>query len=201
MRAARCVESAFLRSRRSVASKPITTSETALFITFTHQATPSGICVASHEPTANPPIFIFMAGDASHYAGEFRPTEYLPLPREINTFTAHSGCDFQNAHYDKSATKSFYNVTSSFAHDKKVAAWTITGMGEFDCQDNVLLLTAHDEHLVEPEPIISLFPKSMNDRHEKGVGKKTKWLFLHDFEEAVGAREAGGEPFSWRQES
>jgi hypothetical protein len=28
-----------------------------------------------------------------------------------------------------------------------------------------------------------------------------KWLFLHDFENAVETKEAGGEPFSWRKES
>jgi hypothetical protein len=74
-------------------------------------------------------------------------------------------------------------------------------LGEFDCQDNVLLLTAHDEHVVEPEPIISFFPESLNDWYERGVGKTAKWLFLDDFEKAVEAREAGGEPFSWRKES
>lgn len=150
--------------------------------------------------TTNLPTFVFMAGDASHHAGEFRPTEYLPLPKEINTSTAHSGADFQSVHCDKSATKPFYNVTSSFAYDKELADWTIAGMEEFDCQDNVLLLTAHDEHVVEPEPIVNFFPESLNGWHEKGVGRKAKWLFLHDFEKAVGAREAGREAFSWRQE-
>ncbi|KAM0703543.1 hypothetical protein Q7P35_009482 [Cladosporium inversicolor] len=132
--------------------------------------------------TTNPPTFVFMAGDASHHAGEFRPTEFLPIPKEIgSTSEIRSGFDFQNVHYDKSATKPFYNVTSSFAHDKELADWTIAGLGVFDCQDNVLLLTAHDEHVVEPEPVISLFPESLNDWYEKGVGGRVKWLFLSDF--------------------
>lgn len=151
--------------------------------------------------TTDPPTFVFMAGDASHHAGEFRPTQYLPLPQRIKTSTAHSGSDFQSVHRDKSATKPFYDVTSSFAHNKELADWTIAGLGEFDCQDNVLLLTAHDEHVVEPEPIISFFPESLNDWYEREVGRKAKWLFLHDFEKAVETKEAGGEPFSWRKES
>jgi glyoxylase-like metal-dependent hydrolase (beta-lactamase superfamily II) len=147
--------------------------------------------------TTNPPTFVFMAGDASHHAGEFRPTEYLPLPKEIST-TSHSGADYQEVHYDKSATKPFYDVTETFVHDKKLADWTIAGMGEFDCHDNILLLTAHDEHVVEPEPVISFLPGSLNDWHEKGLGKKAKWLFLQDFDKAVDAKKSGGEPFSWK---
>jgi glyoxylase-like metal-dependent hydrolase (beta-lactamase superfamily II) len=151
--------------------------------------------------TTSPPTFVFMAGDASHHAGEFRPTEYLPLPKEISTSAGHSGDDFQSVHWDSSATKPFYNVTSSFAYDKKLADWTIAGMGEFDCQDNVLLLTAHDEHVVEPEPVISFFPERLNDWHEKEMGRKAKWQFLKDFEKAVETKKAGGEPFSWKEGS
>lgn len=148
--------------------------------------------------TTKPPTFVFMAGDASHHAGEFRPTEYLPLPKEISSSSVHSGADFQEAHWDKSATKPFYNVTASFAHDKKLADWTIAGMGEFDCHDNVLLLTAHEEHVVEPEPVISFFPEPLNDWYEKGAGKRARWQFLKDFEKAVDTKKAGGEPFEWK---
>ena len=112
--------------------------------------------------TADPPTFVFMAGDASHHAGEFRPTEYLPLPKELSDFSRHSGADYQDVHFEQSATKPFYNVTASFAHDKKLADWTIAGICEFDCQANVLLLTANDEHVLEPEPVINLFPESLN---------------------------------------
>lgn len=148
--------------------------------------------------TTNPPTFVFMAGDASHHAGEFRPTEYLPLPKEIKMSSVRSGADFQEAHWDKSATKPFYNVTASFAYDKKLADWTIAGMGEFDCHDNVLLLTAHEEHVVEPEPIIKFFPEPLNDWYEKGMGKKARWQFLKDFEKAVDTKKAGGQPFEWK---
>lgn len=32
---------------------------------------------------ADPPEFIFMGGDIAHHGGEFRPTEYLPIPENI----------------------------------------------------------------------------------------------------------------------
>lgn len=149
--------------------------------------------------TTDPPTFIFMAGDASHHAGEFRPTEYLPLPKEVKTSSVHSGAEFQDVHWDKSATKPFYNVTASFAHDKELADWTIAGLGEFDCQENVLLLTAHDEHVIEPEPVINLFPESLNDWHKKGVSRDISFSFLKDFEQAISAKASGGEAFSWGQ--
>lgn len=153
--------------------------------------------------TTTPPTFVFMAGDASHHAGEYRPTEYLPLPKEItlsdpkDQISKPSGSDFQGIHPDGSATKPFYNVTASFAHDKALADWTIDGMAEFDCQDNVLLLTAHDEHVIEQGTRLELFPASMNNWHEKGLGSEIKWLFLRDFEEAVNAKRKGGEAFKW----
>lgn len=153
--------------------------------------------------TTKPPTFIFMAGDASHHAGEFRPTEYLPLPKEV-TFPSinapavvHSGNDLQAIHADKSAVKPFYNVTANFAHDKALADWTIAGMGEFDCQENVLLLTAHDEHVVESETKLPFFPERLNDWHERGLGSKVKWLFLRDFEAALKAKQEGGDAFTW----
>jgi len=149
--------------------------------------------------TVSPATFIFMAGDASHHAGEFRPTEYLPLPKEIGDSFSHSGADYESIHFDRSATKPFYNVTASFAHDKKLADWTIAGMGEFDCQDNVLLLTAHDEHVVEPETAIKFFPESMNQWYEDASAKRAKWLFLKDFDGAIDAKVTGHDAFIWSQ--
>jgi glyoxylase-like metal-dependent hydrolase (beta-lactamase superfamily II) len=149
--------------------------------------------------TVSPPTFVFMAGDASHHAGEFRPTEYLPLPKEVSNSSGHSGADYQKAHFEQSATKPFYNVTASFAHDKKLADWTVAGMGEFDCQPNVLLLTAHDEHVVEPEPAINFFPESLNQWYQNGLGAKAKWLFLKDFDGAVDTKTPGRDAFKWAQ--
>ncbi|KAK5128377.1 hypothetical protein LTR85_003045 [Meristemomyces frigidus] len=159
------------------------------------------ICGLARTST-DPDTFIFMGGDASHHGGEFRPTEYLPLPKEIKPSPLKRrapvcpGHLLQDIHPHGSATKPFYNVTKSFAHDKEVADWTIDGLGEFDAHKNVLLLVAHDDAVIDP-PQIDFFPKTLNDWYEKGVGEKVKWLFLGDFEVAVEAKEKGGEAFSW----
>ncbi|QIW95226.1 hypothetical protein AMS68_000744 [Peltaster fructicola] len=148
--------------------------------------------------------FVFMGGDASHHGGEFRPTEHMPLPKHISPSPLKKytsvcpGHLFEEINPDQSATKPFYHVTKSFAHDKPVADWTIAGLGEFDCQDNVLLIVAHDDSLVDP-PQLEFYPKSINDWHSKGVARRVKWLFLSDFEGAVKEKDNGGKPFTWGQ--
>jgi hypothetical protein len=150
----------------------------------------------------SPDTFIFMGGDASHHGGEFRPTQYLPIPKELNPSPLKRrvgvcpGDLLQHVHRQGSAEKPFYLVTKGFAHDKAVADWTIDGLGEFDAHENVLLLTAHDDVVVDPAQF-DFYPKTMNDWHKKGVAQKIKWLFLGDFEEATEAKEKEKDAFKW----
>jgi len=161
------------------------------------------ICGFARTST-NPDTFVFMGGDASHHGGEFKPNEYLTLPKEIkpSPLQRRSGvCPghlLQDVHPHGAADKPFYYVTNNFAHDKKVADWTIEGLGEFDAHENVLLLLAHDDSVVDPAQI-DLYPKTLNDWYEKGIGQKVKWLFLGDFDEAVAAKEKGQNAFTWGQ--
>lgn len=149
----------------------------------------------------DPDTFIFMGGDASHHGGEFRPTEFLPLPKEIDPSPLKRGgmCPghlLRDIHPHGKADKPFYYVTNSFAHEKAVADWTIDGLGEFDAYENVLLLVAHDDAVVDP-PQFDFYPRSMNDWFEKGIGKKVKWLFLGDYEQAVENHVQGEKAFTW----
>jgi hypothetical protein len=102
----------------------------------------------------------------------------------------------QDMHPHQSANTPFYYVTDNFAYDKKVADWTLDGLGEFDAHDNVLLLMAHDDAVVDPAQM-DFYPKPLNDWYQKGIGKKVKWLFFADFEEALESKEKGGEAFTW----
>lgn len=152
--------------------------------------------------SSSPDSFVFMGGDAAHHGGEFRPTEYLPLPKEIQpsplkrkqpVCPGHLLADI-NPH--QKADVPFYYVTSSFANDKKLADWTIDGLGEFDAQENVLMLMAHDDAVVDPGQI-DFYPKTLNEWYQKGIKEKIKWLFLGDLEDALETKEKGGEPFKW----
>ncbi|KAK5132797.1 hypothetical protein LTR08_008598 [Meristemomyces frigidus] len=159
------------------------------------------ICGLARTSTS-PDTFVFMGGDASHHGGEFRPTDYLPLPKDLKPSPLKRrapvcpGHLLQEIHPDASATKPFYNVTNALSHDKAVADWTIDGLGEFDAHEHVLLIVAHDDAIVDPAQI-DFYPEPMNDWYEKGIGPKVKWLFLADFEGAVEAQEKGEKAFTW----
>ena len=152
--------------------------------------------------SSNPDSFVFMGGDAAHHGGEFRPTEYLVIPKELNPSPLKRrpgvcpGHLLEEVHAHGVADKPFYEVTESFAHDKKVADWTLDGLGEFDCHDNILALMAHDDEVVDP-PMLDYYPKTINDWYEKDTAKKLRWLFLGDFEGAVEAKQKGEAPFNW----
>lgn len=160
------------------------------------------ICGFARTST-NPDSFIFMGGDASHHGGEFRPTEYLPIPKELDPSplkrlqpTVCPGHLLSEAHAHGVANRPFYYVTAGFAYNKEVADWTIDGLGEFDAHENVLLLTAHDNVVVDPAQM-DFYPKTINDWYKQGIAKKIKWMFLSDFENAVEAKEKNEAAFTW----
>lgn len=146
-----------------------------------------------------PDSFVFMGGDACHHGGEFRPSEYLPLPSELSPsplpkFNPCPGHLLQDAHRTKSATEPYYLCTPGFAHDLDVCNWTIEGLQEFDASENVFLIVAHDDSLAQVVGD-SLYPDSVSDWQHKKLAKKAKWNFLKDFEGAVeeAHRGRGGE--------
>lgn len=76
----------------------------------------------------------------------------------------------------------YYLVTESFAHDLEVCNWTIAGLQEFDANENVLLIVAHDDSVGD---LLEFYPESINHWAEKDMARKAKWSFLKDFEEAL----------------
>jgi glyoxylase-like metal-dependent hydrolase (beta-lactamase superfamily II) len=80
-----------------------------------------GLARVSH----NPDSFIFMGGDSCHHAGELRPSEYRPLPKNIspNPFTSISapkapcpGAQFEKILRNGDRTKPFYGVSEVGVH-------------------------------------------------------------------------------------
>ncbi|KAI9744096.1 MAG: hypothetical protein M1818_002248 [Claussenomyces sp. TS43310] len=142
--------------------------------------------------------FIFMGGDAAHHGGELRPTEYLPLPAFIqpNPFNRRSrnpcpGAVVEHLLRDGDRTKPFYEVASKedgsqVAHDVKEAQNTINKIQEADARDEIFVVLAHDESLLD---VVDFFPKYANDFVQKGWVQEGRWLFLKDFE---AAREQSG---------
>jgi glyoxylase-like metal-dependent hydrolase (beta-lactamase superfamily II) len=146
-----------------------------------------------------PDSFIFMGGDACHHGGEYRPTEYLPLPKKIDldmtsssstikarSFCPGSGAAFCQVFRHNRPDQEVYTLTKNFSHDTDRANLTIKYLEEFDAADNVFVIIAHDTFLLHKEAEIDFFPHgTLNDWKAKRLNEKARWLFLKDFAEAV----------------
>ncbi|GAM86330.1 hypothetical protein ANO11243_043440 [Dothideomycetidae sp. 11243] len=126
--------------------------------------------------------FVLMGGDACHHAGEFRPSPYLPLPNDTTGLAGTTrlcpGHMLLDMHRNKSATEPFYTAAPKFVYDQEKCDSTIEGIEEFDAHKEVLVLIAHDGSVLGD---VDMYPKTLNDWYEKGVGKTVRWKFLSIF--------------------
>lgn len=133
-----------------------------------------------------PQTFVFMGGDCCHHGGEFRPTEYLPLPENIPPAPMSKfglgGCPgaymVEHVHPKRSATQPFYNIVQGFSHDHDEAVRSIRKLEEFDASDDVLVCIAHDHTLLGN---IDFYPETINDWKAKKYSDKVRWTFCGDF--------------------
>ncbi|RFU33662.1 hypothetical protein B7463_g2685, partial [Scytalidium lignicola] len=142
--------------------------------------------------SSSPDSFIFMAGDVAHHGGEFRPSQYLPLPSSIspNPFDLKSihpcpGALFEHLLPDGNNEKPFFRVASdkgAVAYDADEAQRSVEKMIQADARNDILVVVAHDAHLLG---VLDFFPKYADGFMEKGWVEKGKWLFLEDLKEAV----------------
>ncbi|TAQ90531.1 hypothetical protein B7494_g1146 [Chlorociboria aeruginascens] len=144
--------------------------------------------------STSPNSFIFMGGDACHHGGEFRPSPYRQIPKELspNPFEVKGnkpcpGEIFEKLYRDGDGTKPFYVIPrlgdgKGVAHDVDEAERTIGKVMDADAQDEVLVVMAHDDTLLD---VVDFFPKYANGFLEKGWAEKGRWLFLKDFKSAV----------------
>jgi hypothetical protein len=134
-----------------------------------------------------------MGADACHHGGEYRPSQYLPLPETItsNPFNVLSkqGCPghvFKKIHPNPEhfRTQPFYQIWvnedgTSVANDVDEANRCIGKLQEFDFADNMFVICAHDPTLIE---VIDIFPKMANDWKFKGWKEAVRWKFLADWD-------------------
>ncbi|KAH8808512.1 beta-lactamase-like protein [Xylogone sp. PMI_703] len=142
--------------------------------------------------TSSPDSFIFMGGDAGHHGGQFRPSQYLPLPEsispnplDIKSIQPCPGALFEALLPDKNHEKPFFVIAhgeGTTAQDPDEAQRTVEKVIEADARNDILVVIAHDAHLLG---VIDFFPKYADGFMEKGWVEKGRWLFLKDFEEAV----------------
>jgi hypothetical protein len=163
----------------------------AMRLTFCRQHTIGHICALART---TPTTFIFMGGDVCHHCGEFRPTEYLPIPTTLSPspitnppFAPNSFCPgsvLRAIHPQKSATKPFYRVKEGqhLLQDFVETQKTLEKMTEFDADENVLVVIAHDRTLLD---VLEFYPANANSWKEKGWREAGMWRFLADFRFAI----------------
>ncbi|MCJ1476955.1 hypothetical protein MMC13_005625 [Lambiella insularis] len=143
--------------------------------------------------------FILMGGDFSHHGGEFRPSQYNPLPSSISPHPfkdqrAHNqtcpGALFEKIHPTTTSsvssadwtTEPFFRPSAGFTDSVPQAIETIEKVQEADGHEEVLVVMAHDATLLD---VVEFFPKKANDWLERGWGADTRWAFLGDFQNAI----------------
>ncbi|KAK7705630.1 hypothetical protein SLS64_007997 [Diaporthe eres] len=140
--------------------------------------------------TSNPDSYIFMGGDASHQAGEFRPSKYLPLPDSIaphpldfHSATPCPGALFEHLLRGGDRTKQFLDIAKDgISLDVDEAQRTVGKLQEADAHNNILVVIAHDKGLL---PYLDFFPKYANDFTSKNWDERGRWAFLRDYKEAL----------------
>lgn len=140
--------------------------------------------------TVDPDTFVLLGGDVCHYSGIMRPSEHLPMPDCISphpcrmntpneaspTMLCPGGAweELQRSR-GRQATDSLFHMT--FGLDIPLAKKTVKCLQEIDCDDNVLVIIAHDSVVRDAAPH---FPASLNDWKARGLGTKVRWSFLRD---------------------
>lgn len=137
--------------------------------------------------TVDPPTFILMGGDICHYAGIFRPSQYLPVPPSISPhpccpqsdipFCPGGVFDGLQKSRGRESTDSLYEMC--FGHDVPRARETRDQLQELDCNEDIFVIIAHDATVRDA---VDHFPLSLNDWKKKGWGKDVKWTFFRDLE-------------------
>jgi len=137
--------------------------------------------------------FIFMGADTAHHGGEFRPTEYLPIPKSISPTPYAAkypfvcpGHIFESIHPKQKGVEPFYHINDNVPHDKDQAHETCNMMQDFDAAENVLVIIAHDSSLKSDGLGIEWFPHgTLRDWKKNDCANKSRWGFLSSFTEAV----------------
>jgi glyoxylase-like metal-dependent hydrolase (beta-lactamase superfamily II) len=129
--------------------------------------------------------FVLMGGDVCHYSGIMRPSKHLRLPDSISPHPCypessmimcpgHAFEDLQKSR-GREATDTLYDMT--FGGDIPLAKKTVEGLQELDCNDNIMVVIAHDSYARD---LLPHFPQNLNSWKEKGLGQKLRWSFLGD---------------------
>jgi len=155
-----------------------------------------------------------MGGDCCHYAGMFRPTEYLPLPQDISTpaldsyYPSPCPCSAFTQHHPKATgtearTNPFYDVSraagSAYSFGDE-AQKSLNKLQLLDAHSGIFVCLAHDDVLFDVLPLFNDdTTKDINDWQKRGLKEYCRWAFLNELPKG---KKPGREPLVvglWRQ--
>ncbi|KAM7209966.1 beta-lactamase-like protein [Rhypophila decipiens] len=144
--------------------------------------------------SVDPETFIFLAADSVHLAGEFRPTELLPLPDAVDVpGIVPCPCPAEHLlriHPRESKTLPYLGLDPCFPEDLEAAEKTIENIQAFDADERVFVVWAHDVTL---HNILEYYPATADDWKVKGWKETSRRTFLSDLQEIARKRDKKGE--------
>lgn len=130
-------------------------------------------------------VFVLLAGDVCHHAGELRPHAGHPLPVAISEFSNEgdrykSSSEYLEIHPEHSTSQPFYRpACGGFNMDAKQMQRTVEKVALLDADPRVFVMLAHDHWSLS---VINQFPGTINCWKEAGWAERSRWRFLQDFE-------------------
>jgi hypothetical protein len=131
--------------------------------------------------------FIFMGGDVAHTQAVFRPSTKMPLPETIpdpnqQPFTSTTSSlpytqlhpSYNVSNETPSRTTPFGNVPE-IEHDPATLQITTHKLVEFDGDENILVVLAHDASLLD---VIDLYPGRANEWKNSGWKEQAHWRWM-----------------------
>lgn len=142
--------------------------------------------------TTSPDTFLFLGGDAAHHCGEIRPSQYRPLPESVTLKEQGRQVPFCPCSWYEDLQMSRERDPKgplwqpAFGHDMEDVLKTIEHMQEFDGDDKVLVILAHDPAFRSPE--VPTFPETINNWKSRGLGQELRWTWLSEIVHATKTR-------------
>ncbi|KAJ3535029.1 hypothetical protein NM208_g7305 [Fusarium decemcellulare] len=138
----------------------------------------------------DPPTFVFMAADSVHLAGEFRPSEDLPLPDLVDV----PGIDPRPCSYERllaihprgSRTLPYLGLAPCFPESLEDAERTIKSIERLDADERVLVVFSHDVSMYKT---LEYYPATADGWKDKGWKSTGRWAFLADLQQIARSRE------------
>ncbi|KAJ7784552.1 beta-lactamase-like protein [Mycena metata] len=135
-----------------------------------------------------PTSFVYLGGDACHHPGMLRPSanlhRHFPCPGALlaATRTSVSAAHFAPpgaGEFDLAArTTPLLDVAEGgFYAEPPAARASIAKMGDFDANEDVFVVLAHDATL---EDVVGPFPTVLNEWKAKGWKERVIWSFLEE---------------------